>query len=125
MANYLSVEDVKSLHFYGIELYGGSHGIRDEGALEASVARPQTGYYDDIIAEAAALMESLAINHPFIDGNKRVAFLTAKAFLDMNGYRIEAKEIKIYNQMIELFESGNFKFKMLESMLRGFVVAKK
>ena len=117
--NYLTVEDVKHLHEGGIELYGGSHGIRDEGALEAAVNRPQSGYYADLIAEAAALMESLAINHPFIDGNKRVAFAATKAFLDINGYEIIADGEEIYRQMIELFEAGNFKFTPVEKMLRA------
>lgn len=54
--------------------------MRDPGALEAALFRPQTGYYDDIVVEAAALLESLAINHPFVDGNKRIAFAAADVF---------------------------------------------
>jgi death-on-curing protein len=61
-----------------IERFGGSHGLRDQGALESALARPQTGYYLDLIEEAAALWESLSQNHPFIDGNKRIA-ITATA----------------------------------------------
>ena len=119
MANYLTVQQIIILHDEQIELYGGSYGIRDEGALEAATHRPQSGYYQDMIAEAAALMESLAINHPFIDGNKRIAFYAASTFLIANGYEIEADEMEIYRQMIELFETGNFKFTPVEKMLRA------
>jgi len=56
-----------------IDELGGSDSVRDLGALEAAVFRPQTGYYEDSIAEAVALFESLIQNHPFIDGNKRTA----------------------------------------------------
>ena len=71
---FLSVAEVLAIHHLQIEEYGGSHGIRDRGLLESAVFRPQIGYYNDIREEAAALMESLANNHPFLDGNKRTAF---------------------------------------------------
>ena len=72
--DYLTVADVLGMHTVLMQRYGGAPGVRDPGALEAALFRPQTGYYDDIVAEAAALLESLAINHPFVDGNKRIAF---------------------------------------------------
>ena len=78
MPDYLTVADVLEMHARLIETYGGSTGLRDPGALEAALFRPQTGYYADVIAEAAALLESLAMNHPFVDGNKRVAFAAAE-----------------------------------------------
>ena len=61
--------------------------MRDRAALEAALARPQAGYYRDIIEEAAALLESLSENQPFVDGNKRTAIAVAAAFLRVNGYR--------------------------------------
>jgi death on curing protein len=70
---YPNVDDVLATHERLIATFGGSHGVRDYGALEAAVARPQIGYYGDLIEEAAAPWESLSQNHPFIDGNKRVA----------------------------------------------------
>lgn len=79
------------MHQVLIRRYGGASGIRDMGALEAAVFRPQSGYYDDIIWEAAALIESLTINHPFVDGNKRIAFAAMDVFLRINqeiGYRL-------------------------------------
>jgi death-on-curing protein len=74
MTDYLTVAEVLAMHADQIERYGGSHGVRDPGLLESALNRPQTGYYADLIEEAAALWESLAQNHPFIDGNKRTAF---------------------------------------------------
>lgn len=72
-----------------IELFGGLHGVRDAGAIEAAVFRPQTGYYESAEEEAAALMESLGMNHEFIDGNKRIAFTAADVFLRCNGFFLE------------------------------------
>ncbi len=74
MTDYLLVAEVLAIHDDQIARYGGAHGVRDPGLLEAALFRPQTGYYADLIEEVAALWESLAQNHPFIDGNKRVAF---------------------------------------------------
>lgn len=87
---YLTVAEVLAIHHRQIESYGGTHGVRDVGALEAAVFRPQTGYYTSLAEEAAGLMESLANNHPFLDGNKRVAFDASHPFVLMNGFTIEA-----------------------------------
>ena len=64
--DYLTVADVLGLHAVLLQRYGGAPSVRDPGALEAALFRPQTGYYEDIVMEAAALLESLAINHPFV-----------------------------------------------------------
>ena len=68
-----------------IDEYGGSSGLRDEGALASAIMRPQLGYYDSLIEEVAALMESLATNHPFKGGNKRTALAVTDIFLRLNG----------------------------------------
>lgn len=94
-------------------------GIRDRGALEAALARPQTGYYEDIIQEAAALWESLSQNHPFVDGNKRVAITITAAFLRVNGYKLKFDDREAYEVLIQLYESGRFRFEELEAWLRG------
>lgn len=73
MTLYPTVDEVIAVHVRLIAQFGGSLGIRDRGALESAIARPQSGYYANIIQEAAALWESLSQNHPFIDGNKRTA----------------------------------------------------
>jgi death-on-curing protein len=79
-----------------IELFGGLHGVRDQEAVEAAVFRPQTGYYNSIEEEAAALMEPLANNHGFADGNKRIAFTAADVFLRRNGFYIEVEALDGY-----------------------------
>jgi death-on-curing protein len=87
MTDYLTVAEVLAMHADQIERYGGTHGVRDQGLLEAALYRPQTGYYERLIGEAAALWESLGQNHPFIDGNKRTAFAAMYTFLAINGVR--------------------------------------
>ena len=122
MRDYVTVSDVLAIHSILIKRYGGSHGIRDHGALESALLRLQSGYYTDIISEAAALMESLAINHPFIDGNKRVAFAAADVFLRINGYRINAEPMTIYAAMMQMLEAGTFDRINLEQWLKQIVV---
>jgi death on curing protein len=78
---YPTTNEAIAAHARLIARFGGSPGLRDRGALEAALSRPQTGYYVDLIQEAAALWESLSQNHPFVDGNKRVAITVAAAFL--------------------------------------------
>ncbi|MGI8783921.1 MAG: type II toxin-antitoxin system death-on-curing family toxin [Acidobacteriota bacterium] len=68
MTRYPSLEEVRATHSRLIDRFGGSHGLRDRAALQAALGRLQTGYYADVIEEAAAPMESLSQNHPFIDG---------------------------------------------------------
>ena len=119
MPDYLTVDDVLAMHHDLIERFGGTHGIRDMGALEAAVFRPQTGYYSDVIAEAAALLESLAINHPFIDGNKRIAFAAADVFLRMNGLEIPAEPNGAYTFLNGRFEPGTFRFTEFEPWIRA------
>lgn len=89
MSEYLTVAEVYSMQHRLIDLFGGLHGVRDQGAVEAAVFRPQTGYYNSVEEEAAALMESLGNNHGFLDGNKRIAFTAADVFLRRNGFYIE------------------------------------
>ena len=90
MREYLTTQDVLGVHHILMERYGGMYGVRDMGAVEAAVFRPQSGYYADIVEEAAALTESLLINHAFVDGNKRIAFAACDVFLRINGYRLGA-----------------------------------
>ena len=85
---YPTLEEALELHRALLEIFGGSAGVRDLGALESALFRPQTGYYDTLASQAAALMQSLAMNHPFVDGNKRVAFALSVIFLRMNGFRL-------------------------------------
>lgn len=89
MIRYLTVDNVLFIHKKGIDEYGGSHGILDEGRLDASVAQPQMTFggnelYPTLPQKAAALGFSLIMNHPFEDGNKRVGYASMKAFLLLN-----------------------------------------
>src|SRR5713101_7539769 len=96
MTDYLTVAEVLAMHADQIERYGGSHGVRDPGLLEAALYRPQTGYYADLIEEAAALWGSLAQNHPFIYGSKRTAFAATYTFLAINGAHLAADAQETY-----------------------------
>ena len=120
--DYLTVVDVLGMHAALMQRYGGASGVRDPGALEAALFRPQTGYYDDIVAEAAALMESLAINHPFVDGNKRIAFAAADVFLQINGWRLQRAPMQIHSETMQMFETGTFEIAHLDPWLRAFAV---
>jgi death on curing protein len=118
--DHLTVADLLGMHTVLMQRYGGAPGVRDPGALEAALFRPQTGYYDDIVAEAAALMESLAINHPFLDENKRIAFAAADVFLRINGWRLKRAPMQIHAEMMQMFESGTFDIAHLDPWLRSF-----
>ena len=84
-----TLQETLELHKQLIQRFGGTDGIRDLGLLESALVRPQTGYYDTLSMQAAALLQSLCQNHCFVDGNKRVAFAGTAVFLRMNGYRLE------------------------------------
>jgi death on curing protein len=118
---YLSLNEVLEIHGILINRYGGASGIRDLNGLESALYHPQTGYYADTIAEAAALMESIVINHPFIDGNKRVAFAVTDVFLRINGFKIVERPMRIHEKMMQLFETYQFDFIHVELMLREIV----
>ena len=90
MTEYVTTADALFFHRQLIEQYGGAAEVRDVGALESALHRPQTGYYDSIIHEAAALLESLIQNHPFVDGNKRVGHAAVETFLLLNGHELSA-----------------------------------
>lgn len=82
---YPTLREVLELHAWVVRQHGGSPDVRDLGLLQSALARPQSGYYESLSQQAAALMQSLARNHAFVDGNKRVAFATTKIFLKING----------------------------------------
>ena len=118
MTSYPNVDDVIAVHARLIARFGGSLVIRDRGALESALARPQSGYYSDIIQEAAALWESLSQNHPFVDGNKRVAVTVTAAFLRVNGYRLAFSDSEALTFLVDLYETGSLRFRELEGWLR-------
>jgi len=125
VTDYLLVAEVLAIHTDQIERYGGSQGVRDPGLLEAALFRPQTGYYADLIEEAAALWESLAQNHAFIDGNKRVAFAVTYTFLEINGAWLTADADATYAFIAGLYETNSFDFAHLSAWLRVNVALNK
>ncbi len=97
MIVYLALPQLIELHSRLIEVFGGASGLRDRGGLEAAIARPSATFggedlYPDLASKAAALMHSLAVNHPFVDGNKRVALAGAQLMLLAHGARVHATQ---------------------------------
>ena len=121
MREYLTVAEVYHMQHRLIERFGGLPGVRDAGAVEAAVFRPQTGYYDSVEEEAAASMESLGMSHGFIDGNKRIAFTAADVFLRRNGSYLDVSA----NEGHEFFEGSlarqEFRFGRILEWVRGHV----
>jgi death-on-curing protein len=106
-----------------IELFGGANGVRDKGAVEAAVFRPQIGYYNSIEEEAAALMESLGNNHGFLDGNKRIAFTAADVFLRRNGFYIDVASQEGFEFIYGSMDRGEFRFGQILEWIREHVKA--
>jgi len=118
LSEYLRVVDVLAIHAILIDEFGGADGVRDLGALEAAVFRPQTGYYEDSISEAAALLESLVQNHPFLDDNKRIAVAAADVHLRMNRFELVGDSMDHHRLLIGLMEGGNLDWKAIDGWLR-------
>jgi death-on-curing protein len=120
--SFLSVDEALAIHEGLIQAFGGPPGVRDPGLLESALFRPRTGYYEDLAAMAAALFESLIMNHPFIDGNKRVAFFATDVFLRLNGWRMRVDPDEAHAFLIELLEQGTCDFAHLLPWLQRSVV---
>jgi death on curing protein len=116
---FLTTDEVVAIHERLIEVFGGPPGVRDRGLLESALFRPQTGYYDDIAAMAAALFESLLMNHPFVDGNKRVAFFATDVFLRLNHWRMDVDPDEAHAFLIALLESRTSDFEHLLPWIRS------
>ena len=104
---YLSLGAVLYLHEQLIRSFGGAVGIRNEGALRSALARPRSTFggqplYPSLLEKAAALLESLCVNHPFMDGNKRVAYSAAGLFLELNGWRLKSDTDDAVEFMLEV-----------------------
>ena len=118
MTDYLTVAEVYQMQHRLIDLFGGLHGVRDMGAVEAAIFRPQTGYYNSLQEEAAALMESLGNNHGFLDGNKRIAFTAADVFLRRNGFYIEVQAAAGHDFIAGSMERHEFRFPQILAWIR-------
>ena len=119
---YLTIAEVLAIHKLQIDRYGGIAGIRDTGLLESAVFRPQTGYYSSVAEEAAALMESLTNNHPFLDGNKRVAFAATHTFLLVNGFDLAVDSISAFEFMMRSISGGEFRFAQIVQWVNEHIV---
>jgi death on curing protein len=118
---YLTVGEAIEMYRQLIDEFGGIHGIRDQGLLEAAIFRPQNGYYDDLIHEAAALMESLASNHAFLDGNKRISLAATDTFLRVNGHYLELETIAAHKFITESIAKREFRIRQIREWLTAHV----
>lgn len=121
------LEDILNLHEASILDFSGANGIRDEGLLESAIARPfQTFGGDDlyptVFEKTAALGESLIINHPFIDGNKRTGALAIVSLLAENGYSCTANDEDFYSFIIAI-STGEIRFEEIVEWLKINTIA--
>ena len=118
VVKFVSLDEAIAIHQRVIERFGGPPGLRDQGLLESALFRPQTGYYHDLAAIAAALFESLLINHPFVDGNKRAAFFTTDVFLRLNGWKMQVDADEAHRFLAGLLEHNECSYDNLLPWIR-------
>ena len=121
---YLTIAEVLTIHQLQIDEYGGVPGVRDKGLLESAVFRLQVGYYTSAAEEAAALMESLVNNLPFLDGNKRTAFAAAHTFLLLNGQDLVVSIDDAYQFVMDSIAKGQFRFAQILEWINAHLVEK-
>jgi death-on-curing protein len=117
----IPIKEVEQLHQILIAKFGGSHGIRDKSALESAIARPfqtfdKNELYPSVLEKAASLIESIIVNHPFIDGNKRTGYTLLRLFLLQNAIDITASNDNKYEFVINI-ASGTLKYEAIVSWL--------
>lgn len=120
MITFLYVDTIIEIQQETIDTFGGSPGVRDMALVESAVFRVQTGYYDSMTQCAAALMESLLINHAFVDGNKRVAFFATDAFLGLNGFYLNVSPAAAEALIVKAIVSKD-RFEILEKWIDGSI----
>ena len=103
---FLSLDDIIESHQNQIDTYGGSHGIRDIGLLESAIAQPEASFggqylHADIFEMAAAYIYHLVMNHPFVDGNKRVGLEAALIFLEINNENLKASDEELVDLVLK------------------------
>lgn len=116
---YPTLEEALHLHRMLLERYGGQHGVRDLGLIESALLRAQSGYYETLASQAAALMQSLTMNHGFIDGNKRVAVAMTMVFLRLNGYGIVVSADEAESFLIEEVIKNRASLEKIAAWLHG------
>jgi death-on-curing protein len=120
----ITVKKAEKIHKSLIETFGGAHGIRDVAGLESALSRPfqtfdNAEFYPTILEKAASLLESILINHPLIDGNKRTGYVLVRLFLIQNGFDIHASQEEKYNFIINI-ASGKSKIEDIAKWLRTY-----
>ena len=118
---YPTVQEVIETQKILIDEFGGLHGIRDRGLLESAVFRPRSGYYRGLFEEAAALLESLAGNQAFLDGNKRTAFVIADTFLRVNGHYLDVETAAAHRFINDSIEQKEFNFTAILDWLKAHI----
>ena len=118
---FLTYYELLEIHQRLVDRFGGPSGIRDPGLAESALFRPRTGYYADLAEMSAALFESLIMNHPFVDGNKRVAFFATDVFLRLNGYKLEVNPDEAHSFLIGLLDNGQCNYANLLPWIRQSV----
>ena len=116
---YPTVAEAIEIHQLLIEEFGGLAGIRDQALLESAIFRPQSGYYNDLFEEAAALMVSLSNNQAFLDGNKRVSFVLTDVMLRANGYFLDVGALEAHKFINDAISKKEFRF----SEIRDWIVS--
>ena len=115
---FVNRDEVLEIHRVLLQRFGGPEGVRDPGLLESALYRSRTGYHVDLAEMAAALFESLIMNHPFVDGNKPVAFFATDVFLRLNGYKLQVDAYKAHRFLIGLLENNQCNFEQLLPWIR-------
>ena len=120
---YLNVTQVLALHKRSLERYGGSDGVRDMRLLDSAVFRPmQSAFgedaYPDLFQKAAALLEGLAKNHPFFDGNKRTAFVATATFLGVNGYSLKCDRVEAADFVLQIAGESRKELSLIADWLK-------
>src|ERR1035438_3087184 len=110
---YLAFDDVVEIHDRVLAEFGGLPGFLNKGYVEAAVGRLHTGYYNNLFEEAAALMESVANNHGFVDGNKRTGFSASDTFLRLNGFRMDVEPKAAHDLITTAMAEKKFKFDLI------------
>jgi death-on-curing protein len=119
---YLTLVDVLVLHQSLISKFGGEDGILNLSGLESALARPKSGYYMTIQEEACAIFQSIWLNHPFVDGNKRVAIAAMDIFLRINGYKLSNRRFELQEIVLGLKDSTVRDFELLCKQMNPFIV---
>jgi death-on-curing protein len=124
----IELRDVLNVHSILIDRYGGSRGVRDQGSLESAIHRPFASFdsqelYPTPAEKAAAILESILINHPFIDGNKRTAYVMMRLILLNNGFDILAEQDEKY-QMVISASQGDLRFEEIKNWIQTRLIKK-